>query len=86
MKNKNWLSDNIVSIIALLTIAFAYIVFLIVLLRVVKTTETTTITILSNISNVLILVLSFYFSSTKSSKEKDKLIAEMQPPEQKDGK
>lgn len=71
MKNKNWLSDNIVSIVAITTILFCFTVFLLVLTRQVKTSESTTITILANTSNIVILVLSFYFSSTKSSKDKD---------------
>lgn len=74
MKTKNWLSENIASVIALSFMAFAFTVFLFILLKEVKTTESTTITILATISNILMLIFGYYFGSTKGSKDKDKQI------------
>jgi hypothetical protein len=76
-KQKNWLSDNIASIIALSFIAFSFIIFLLILTQTVKTSESTTITILASLTNILMLIFGYYFGSTKSSKEKDKQIAQM---------
>lgn len=77
MKNKNWFSDNIVGIIACNFIAFAMVVYILILTKAVKTTETTTITILGNITNMLMLILGYYFVSSKTSKDKDKQIADL---------
>lgn len=71
---KNWLSENIASLIALSFLVFSFIVFLLILLHQVKTSESTTITILATISNILMLIFGYYFGSTKSSKDKDKQI------------
>lgn len=71
---KNWLSENISSIIALAFLGFAFTIFLLVLLRQVKTTESTTITILASVTNILMLIIGFYFGSSKSGKDKDKQI------------
>lgn len=71
---KNSLSENIVPIIALSFMLFAFTVFLFILLKEVKTTESTTITILATISNILMLIFGYYFGSTKNSRDKDKQI------------
>lgn len=71
---KNWLSENIVSLLALVWTVFTILIFVMILFRNVKTTDATTITILSTVSNVELIVLTYYFSSTKNSKDKDKQI------------
>lgn len=75
-KNKNWLSDNIASIIALSFIWFTFYVFRLVLIREIKTTEATTISIINSVTNILMLIVGYYFGSSKSSRDKDKLITE----------
>ena len=77
IKNKNWFSDNIVGLIACTFIFFSMLVYLLILTHSVKTTETTTITILGNITNMLMLILGYYFVSSKTSKDKDKQIADL---------
>lgn len=77
IKNKNWFSENIVGIIACVFIVFVMVVYLLILTRTVKTTETTTITILGNTTNMLMLILGYYFVSSKTSKDKDKQIADL---------
>jgi hypothetical protein len=66
---KNILSDNIVSIIALVMLAQNIAINLFVLLREVKTTEPTTITILQNVGNMTMMVLAFYFVSSKTKQD-----------------
>jgi hypothetical protein len=78
MEKKHWLtilSENIVSLIAMSILAFTFTIFLLILLREVKTTESTTITILASITNIAMLVIGYYFGSSKGSKDKqDKLM------------
>lgn len=74
---KNWLSEHIVGIIALAFTIFTFTVYTIILLRQVKTTETTTTIILNSITNMELLILGYYFVSSKSSKEKDKTISDL---------
>lgn len=78
MKTKGWLQDNIVAVIAIAFTLFTFAVYAIVLLKAVKTTETTTTVILTSVTNMEMLILGFYFVSSKSNKDKDKIIAEMQ--------
>lgn len=77
MQKQNWFSENIIGIIGCAFIAFSFVVYLLILTNAVKTTETTTITILGNITNMDMLILGFYFVSSKNSKDKDKQIAEL---------
>lgn len=76
-KNKNWFSDNIIGIIACTFLVFSMVVYMLILTHVVKTNETTTITILGNVTNMDMLVLGYYFVSSKTSKDKDKQIADL---------
>lgn len=85
-KKQNWLSENIASIIALSFLVFTFIVFLIVLLHQVKTTDSTTITIIGTVSNILMLIVGFYFGSSKSGKDKDKAIETLTKTNLEDGK
>lgn len=74
---KNWFSDNIVGIIACTFLIFSMICYTLILTHVVKTNETTTITILGNITNMDMLILGYYFVSSKTSKDKDRQIADL---------
>jgi len=77
-KNKGWLQDNIVGLIAIAFTLFTFAVYIIVLCRVVRTSETTTTVILTSVTNMEMLILGFYFVSSKSNKDKDKIISNMQ--------
>ena len=77
-KNKNWLSDNIASIIALSFIWYTFYVFKLVLLKEVKTSESQTITIINSITNILMLIVGYYFGSSKGSKDKEQKINELE--------
>lgn len=76
-KKSNWFSDNIIGIIACTFMIFSMICYMLILTHVVKTNETTTITILGNITNMDMLILGYYFVSSKTSKDKDKQIADL---------
>lgn len=79
-EKKHWLaliSENMVGIIAFLFTIFTFTVYTIILLKVIKTTETTTTIILNSVTNMELLILGFYYVSSKSNKDKDKQIADM---------
>lgn len=76
-KNKNWFSDNIIAIIACTFLFFSMVVYMLILTHAVKTNETTTITILGNVTNMDMLILGYFFVSSKTSKDKDKQIADL---------
>lgn len=78
MKRKDWFHDNIIGLIAMGFTLFTFVVYGIVLFKDVKATETTTITVLTSITNMELLILGFYFVSSKSNKEKDKKIEELE--------
>jgi len=67
-----WLRDHITSVIALLTVAACTAVQLIVLLKETKSDPQTTGTILQGSLGLEMLVLSFYFGSSKVKHEQPK--------------
>lgn len=78
---KNWISENIVGVIAIAFTLFTFIVFSVILFHPSKVPESTTITILTSITNMMFMILGYYFVSSKTSKEKDKQIEDlMQKP------
>lgn len=72
------IKDHIVELLAVGIGLLCAAIYTMVLFRVVKTSESTTITILTSVTNLFLMVVSYYFGSSKGSKEKDKQIAEMQ--------
>lgn len=77
MKQKGWFSENFIGIIAIATLIFSFGVILIILLRQVKTTDTTTTIILTGTFNMLMVIMGYCFISSKTSKDKDKVISDM---------
>lgn len=76
MKN-NWLKEHIMELLAIGGVIQFLIVSLLILFRAVKTTDSTTIMILTSSTMIATTVLNFYFGSSKSSKDKDKQIQEL---------
>lgn len=74
---KNWLSENIKSIIALSFIWFAMYVFRIILLKQISASETTAINIVNSVTNILFLVMGYYFGSSEGSKNKQDQLSQM---------
>jgi hypothetical protein len=77
-KVKVSIKDHIVELLALGVGLLCAAIYCMVLFRVVKTSESTTITILTSVTNLFLMVISYYFGSSKSSKDKDKQISELQ--------
>ncbi len=69
MKN-NWLKEHIVELLAIIGVSQFVIVILYVLFTPVKATESTTLMILTSSGNIAMLILAFYFGSSKGSKDK----------------
>lgn len=75
---KHWLKENIVEILAIGALFQFLFVVMFVLFHEVKSNDTTTMMILTSSTNIVVIILSFYFGSSKSSKDKDKVIGDMQ--------
>jgi hypothetical protein len=76
----NWLQDNIVPILTIMIVCFCCTTLLIILMRPVRSSDTNTTIILTGVLNIMMLVLGFYYVSSKNNKDKDKIISEMQNP------
>lgn len=70
----NWLKEHIVELLAVIAVMQSIIVMLWVLFHEVKSTDSTTLMILSQSGNIAMLVLAFYFGSSKSSKDKQAIL------------
>ena len=73
----NWLKEHIMELLAIGGVLQFLTVSLLILFRQVHTSDTTTIMILTSSTMIATTVLNFYFGSSKSSKDKDKQIAEL---------
>jgi len=79
MKNE-WLKTNIVEILALGAVFQFLLINLLILFKAVKTSENTTIIILTSSTNVMIMVMAYYFGSSKGSKDKQTKLDEQVNP------
>lgn len=80
---KNWLSENIASIIALAFVAFAFFVFRMILLKQVNASETIVTAILGSVTNIVMLIVGFYFGSSQSSKQKTEMMNKIEENQNK---
>jgi hypothetical protein len=64
---KNWFRENITAVIACIILTHAGVIDVLVLLKQVRTTETNTTIILQNSNAMAMLVLGYYFVSSKRS-------------------
>lgn len=69
-KKPSWFNEHIVSLIASAIIIFTFTTYMLVLTKSIPASESTAITIISSQTNILMLVVGFYFGSSKSSKDK----------------
>lgn len=69
MKN-NWLKEHIVEILAIIAVFQWVVVRFYILFTPPKVDQSTTLMILSDSSAMAMLVLAFYFGSSKGSKDK----------------
>lgn len=69
MTKSAWIKDNITSLIGCLIVLQAGAVDALILLRQVPTTETNTTIILQNSNAMAMLVLGYYFVSSKSKSD-----------------
>lgn len=75
--NKNWLKDHIVELLAILGVAQFIAVIIFVLFKSVKSDNTSTMMILTSSTNIALMVLGFYFGSSKGSRDKQAKIDEI---------
>ena len=77
MTKSNWLKDHIMELLAIGGVLQFLTVSLLILFKAVHTSDTTTIMILTSSTGIAITVLNYYFGSSKTSKDKDKVISDM---------
>lgn len=73
----SWLSKNTGSMIAILFTLFTCILFILVLTGNIKPSENITFTIITSVTNILMLIIGYFFGSTRSSQAKDMTIARL---------
>lgn len=71
---KNWLSENIASILAILWTLFTFYILKLVLLKEVKAAENITFLIINTVSNIIMIIIGYHFGSSASSKQKSDII------------
>lgn len=74
---KNILKENIMEILAISAVFQFLAVIAFIFLKDVKSTDTVTMMILTSSTNVLFIVLTFYFGSSKGSKDKQVKLEEL---------
>ncbi len=67
MKEKNWLKDNIRSVLAIMWTAAGIVTFFIILFKEVKTNDNTTSMIITSLVGIVNFILGYYFGSSKSN-------------------
>lgn len=67
---KDFFKNNIVEILAIGGVFQFLLINLLILFRAVRTSENTTIIILTSSTNVMLMVMGYYFGSSKGSKDK----------------
>ena len=70
MNKQNWLSQNIVSVLAILWTLFTFYILKLVLLKEVKAAENITFLIINTVSNIIMIIIGYYFGSSSGSKDK----------------
>jgi uncharacterized membrane protein len=70
MNKQNWLSQNIVSVLAILWTLFTFYILKLVLLKEVKAAENITFLIINTVSNIIMIIIGYYFGSSAGSKDK----------------
>lgn len=71
---KNFLSENIGSILAIMWTLFTFWIFKLVLLKEVKAPENITFLVVSGVINIIMIIIGYHYGSSASSKQKQDLI------------
>lgn len=72
------LKEHIVEVLAMIAVLQFVVVIFYVLFREVKSNDSTTLMILTSSGNIAMLVLAFYFGSSKGSKDKQAKLDEIE--------
>jgi hypothetical protein len=75
--NSSWLAKNTASLIALFVLGLAGTVFALAITKVISVRDNLTLMVITSLSNAVMIVLGYYFGSSKSSHEKDQAMADL---------
>lgn len=70
MMNKNWLNNNIASVLAIMWTLFTFYILKMVLLKEVKAPENITFLIVNTVGNIIMIIVGYHFGSSAGSKQK----------------
>lgn len=65
MKDKDWLKDNIRSVLAILWSIWGMVIYLVVLFKDVKSDDKTTFLIVNSVFGITTFILGYYFGASK---------------------
>ena len=72
MKRKDWLKDNITSLLAILWSAASIVIFFIILTKDIKSDDKLTYLIIANQNSIVLLILGYYYVSSKIMTDRQK--------------
>jgi len=65
MKDKDWLKDNIRSVLAIIWSIWGMVIYLVVLFKDVKSDDKTTFLIVNSVFGITTFILGYYFGASK---------------------
>lgn len=72
MKRKDWLKDNITSILAIIWSSASIAIYFVILTKDIKADDKMTYLVISNQNAVVLLILGYYYVSSKIMSDKQK--------------
>lgn len=73
----NWLHENTAPVLAISYTAFSFLIYILVLTKQIQATENIAFLIINSITNIVMLIVGYYFGSSKGSKDKQELMDKM---------
>ncbi len=76
-ENSSWLARNTISIIAITFTVFTCTLYILVLAGNLKSSDNITFSVVSSVTGITMLIMGYYFGSSRSSQAKDGTIARL---------
>ncbi len=73
----DWLNKNVASLLAIIWILVTVGTNFLILTHTVKAADNITYLIVTNVNNIALLIIGYFFGSSKSSKDKDTTITNL---------
>jgi hypothetical protein len=76
-ESSSWLAKNTISIIAIMFTLFTCTLYILVLAGNLKSSDNITFSVVSSVTGITMLIMGYYFGSSRSSQAKDSTIANL---------